>query len=376
MKPRMAFQSLVGILLSLSVLFMSPADLTAQAAPASGPEPNSEHSKLRSQEADRWNEQGLRLFAEGRFTEAAHAFEKVYEIYPNLPDVGYNLGLALQRAGKDEESIAPLQKSLATRPGDPGAERALGVSLLNLNRGQEGLEHLLKSLQGDPRNVDTLYYLALAYYGRREFDRAEQCLQWMFERNSDSALLHLRTANAHRINKRYQDALAELKKAEALDPNVPTLYLEFGLTYIGLKNGPAAGDAIQEEIRRHPGSAEAYLTLGELFLLVEHDYPRAKENIQKAQQFGIAPARAEFDLGDLCFRMNQLEDAAEHLERAVRLNPKDRRAHYLLAKVYQRQGKMKFAEEHFAIAETLNKQERAELSKNFREMFETGEAGK
>jgi tetratricopeptide (TPR) repeat protein len=373
---RMLLQRFEGLLLGICILFVSAASVTAQEAPATGRELSPEQKRLRSQEADRWNEQGRRSFAEGRFTEAAQAFEKVYELYPNVPDVGYNLGLALQRAGKYEESIAPLQKSLAGRPGDPGVERALGVSLLSLNRGQEALEQLLKSLEGDPRNVDTLYYLALAYYHRRDFDRAERCLGWMFDRNPDSALLHLRTANAHRINGRYQEALADLKKAETLDPDVPTLYLEFGLTYIGLKNGTAARDAIQEEIRRHPGSAEAYLTLGELFLLVERDYHRAKESIQKAQQLGIAPVRAEFDLGDLCFRMNQLDEAEGHLERAVKMDRNHRRAHYLLARVYQRQGKMKSAEEHFAVAGLLNKQEQAELSTSFREMVETGETAK
>src|SRR2546425_7595530 len=105
----------------------------------------------------------------------------------------------------------------------------------------------------------------------------------MFERNPDSALLHLRTANAHRINRRYQEALAELKKAEALDPSVPSLYLELGLTYIGLKDAADAQAAIEEEIRRHPGSAEAHLTLGELLLLVRHNYPRALESIRRAQ---------------------------------------------------------------------------------------------
>ena len=373
---RLSLQRLGGFLLGTCVLLLSTASATAQEAPATGSEPGPEPKTLRSQEADRWNEQGLRLFAEGRFTEAAQTFEEVYELYPNVPDVGYNLGLALQLAGKYEESIVPLQKSLTLRPGDPGVERALGVSLLNLNHGKEGLEHLLKSLEGDPQNVDTLYYLALAYYGRAEFDRAEQCLRWMFERNPDSALLYLRTANAHRINRRYQEALADLKKAETLDRNVSTLYLEFGLTYIGLKNGPAARDAIQEEIRRHPGSAEAYMTLGELFLLVEHDYTRAKESILKAQQLGIAPIRAEFDLGDVYFRRNQFGEAERHLEGAVKLNPNHRRAHYLLARVYQRQGKMKLAEEHFAIAELLDKQEQGELSTSFRTMVETGEAPK
>ena len=335
--------------------------------------PSPEQKKLKAEQADRWNNQGLHLFAEGRFAEAAEVFQKVYELFPDVPDVGYNLGLAYQQAGKYELSLEPLQRSLKHRPGDPAVLRALGVSLLHLNRLREGADQLEKSIQADPKNVDTLYNLALAYYGLKEFDRAEVCLHWMFERNPDSALLHLRTANAHRISRRYKEALAELQKALALDPNLPSLYLELGLTYIGLKNGVAARGALEEEVRRHPGSAEAQLTLGELFLLVDHDYAHAVEFIRRARELGIAPVRAEYDLGDAHLRLNQLDQAEAHLRRAIVLDPNHRRGHYLLGQVLQRQGKSSEARDQFALAEFLQKREQTELVTSFRTLVEDKE---
>ena len=290
--------------------------------------------------------------------------------------MGYNLGLAYQRAGRYEESLGPLRKSSSLKPSDHGVQRALGVSLLNVNRLREGADLLERSLAGDPTNVDTLYYLALAYYDLKDFDRAEERLRWMFERNPDSALLHLRTGNTHRINRRYQEALAELQKARALDPNLPSLYLELGLTYIGLKDAAAAQTAIEEEVRRHPGSAEAHLTLGELFLVVKHDYARALEMIQRAQELGIEPVRAEFDLGDSYFRLNQLDDAERHLQQAVKLDPKHRRAHFLLAKVYQRQRKEDQARREFELAASLAQREQAELVSSFRTLAEGEESSK
>ena len=268
MDYRSSIRSALPLCLGFYSLFLAAVSLAAHQTPKPALTLSPEQKTLRAEQADQWNNEGLRFFAEGRFAEAAEAFEKVYELFPNVPDVGYNLGLAYQQAGKYELSIEPLQRSLTHRPGDPAAFRALGVSLLYLNRLRQGADQLEKSLQADPKNVDTLYHLALAYYGLKEFDRAEECLRWMFDRNPDSALLHLRTANAHRINRRYQEALAELLKALALDPNLPSLYLELGLTYIGLKNGALAQVALEEEVRRHPGSAEALLTLGELFLVV------------------------------------------------------------------------------------------------------------
>ena len=364
-----------GLLLGLHCLTIAA---TLLGTPQGGPKKSAgpEQRGVQAREADRWNQEGLRLFSEGRFVEAASAFQKVYELFPGVPDVGYNLGLAYQRAGRYEESLGPLQKSSSLKPGDPAVQRALGVSLLNVNRLREGAELLERSLAGDPTNVDTLYYLALAYYDLKDFDRAEERLRWMFERNPDSALLHLRTGNAHRINRRYQEALTELQKAQALDPNLPSLYLELGLTYIGLKDAAAAQTALEKEVRRHPGSAEAHLTLGELFLVVKHDYARALESVQRAQELGIEPVRAEFDLGDSYFRLNRLDDAERHLEQAIKLDPKHRRAHYLLAQVYRRQGIDSKAREQFAVAESLRKQEQTQLVTSFRAMVEGDESAK
>ncbi len=359
--------------LGMCSLILAAVSLVAQQTQKADIPLSPDEKKLRAEQADQWSNEGLRLFAEGRFAEAADAFQKVYELFPNAPDVGYNLGLAYQQAGEFEPSLEPLQRSLSRRPGDPAVLRALGVSLLYMNRLREGADQLEKSLQADPKNVDTLYHLALAYYGLKEFDRAEECLRWMFERNPDSALLHLRTANAHRINRRYQEALAELQKALPLDPNLPSLYLELGLTYIGLKNGAAALAALEEEVRRHPGSAEAHLTLGELFLVVNHDYARALELIRRAQELGIAPVRAEYDLGDAYLRLNQFDEAEGHLEQVVKLDPKHRRAHYLLAKVCQRRGKDGRAQAEFALAESLAQLEHADLENSFRTMVEAGE---
>jgi len=186
--------------------------------------------------------------------------------------------------------------------------------------------------------------------------------------------LHLRTGNARRINRQYPEALAELKKAVALDPNLPGLYLELGLTYIGLKDTAAAQAALEEEIRRHSGSAEARLTLGELFLILRHDYSKALENIRQAQRLGIQPARAEFDFGEAYMRLNQIDLAEKHLKLTVKLDSQHRRAHYLLAKVYQRQGKKGLARKEFAIAESIEKQEQAKLNTSFRSMIEGKES--
>ena len=373
MCPRSLFNLAIKLALGVSFLTISPQGSPSWLAAQDPSDSGSEGNQSRAQEADHWNREGLRLFREGRYTQAAEAFEKVYRLFPNIPDVVYNLGLAYQRVGKFEESIPPLEKSVTLRPEDTAVRRALGVSLLRVNRLREAADQLEKSLHSDRNSVDGLYFLAMAYYLLKEPDRAEECLRWMSERNPDSALLHLRTGNALRVNRRYQDALAELKKAVALDPELLDVHLELGLTYIGLKDGVPAQAAFAEEIRRHPGSAEAHLTLGELYLVVKRDYPRAIEKIRQAEELGIEAIRVEFDLGDAYMRLGQLGEAQQHLEQAVKLDPMHRRAQYLLARVYQRQGKKAQAQKRFKIAQSLAKQELGDLKRSFRAMVEAAE---
>lgn len=324
----------------------------------------------REAEAEKWNDEGLRLFQEGKFAQAAVAFQRVYALFPNIPDVPYNLGLALLRSERFEEAIPPLEGAVALSPRDAAVRTALGVALLQVNRMQEGAEQLELSLRDDPASVDTLYFLALAYYHLKDPDRAERCLRWMFERNPDSALLRLRTGNAMRINRRYQDALRELQRAADLDPRLPDLYLELALTYIGLRDAQKAEEALREEIRHRPGSAEAHLTLGEIFLVIKRDYEQAIASIRRAEALGIAPVRVEFDLGDAYWRMGRIEEAESHLLKTVELDPKHRRAHYLLGNLYRRLGQKARAQERFDAVASLAKEEQRELVTSFRTMVE------
>jgi len=99
-------------------LIIAAALLGAQQGGTKESLPSPEQRKFRAREPDRWNQEGLRLFAEGRFVDAARAFQKVYELFPNVPDVGYNLGLAYQRAGRYKNPLGRfenrLRSSLAT----------------------------------------------------------------------------------------------------------------------------------------------------------------------------------------------------------------------------------------------------------------------
>ena len=122
-----------------------------------------------------------------RLDEAIAEFKVVLATHPNDPDANSEMGFALTEKGDVRAAISHFEHTLKARPEDPDVRTALGNLLLNSDRAQEAVQH----------------YSIVA---RRE---------------PSSALAHYNLAvGLHRLGQ-LPEAIAEYKKALALDPKYP-----------------------------------------------------------------------------------------------------------------------------------------------------------
>jgi len=320
--------------------------------------PRATQSELSPQEkAQRANtlmEEGMRSSASGNLWKAMLAFEQVYRLYPDNIDVAYNFGLALQSLNRFEPAIEPLEKVVKARPQDSEARLILGACYLAMDRTQEGVSELEHSLAFDPRNIRTLFHLALGYNKLKLYDRANERLQWMEDRNPRSPLTYLFTARALRLTRKPVEASTVIDKALQLDANLAEAHLERGLIQRLLENYGEAQGSLREALRFHPESPQANLALAELLLTGKNDSEAAIPYFERAVQYNPGNALAHLGLGNAYVKKGDWASAEKSLSRSIELDSRHSRAHFLLGTAFQRQGKKTDAARAFALAKRLS----------------------
>lgn len=310
--------------------------------------------QARAQRANALMEEGMRFTASGNLWSAMRAFEQVYQLYPDNIDVAYNYGLALQSLNQLKAAIEPMEKVVKARPQDSEARLILGACYLGMDRVGDGVAELENSLALDSRNIRTLFHLALAYNKLKQFDRANQCLQWMQERNPRSPLTYLFTARALRLTRKPVEAEGVIENALQLDSKLAEAHLERGLIQRLLENYPEAERSLREALRLHPELPHANLALAELFLTGRNDFEAAIPYFERAVQYNPGNAMAHLGLGNAYLKKREWAAAEKSLLQSIQLDSRHSQAHYLLGTALQRQGKKVEAAREFALAKKLS----------------------
>src|SRR5215216_3719357 len=82
---------------------------------------------------------------------------KALAIEPNIVEILYNKGLALDSLGKSEEAITYYDKVLAIDPNDVDALNNKGAALGKLGKSQEAIQYFDKVLQQESNTTEVSY---------------------------------------------------------------------------------------------------------------------------------------------------------------------------------------------------------------------------
>ena len=209
--------------------------------------------------------------------------------------------------GRFLESAIAYKKADLVTPLDNRSRFTLVTAFIALERGHWARPELEKLIAADPVNPVYPYWLAGVYYSHNWFD----------------------------------EAVVELNKSLALDPDYAAAYDRLGLCLEGLGKDAEALQQYEKAIRLSEGSGESIhwpaYHLGSLL----HDLGslnKAEKALRRALRTAPAMAEAHYELGVVFQKQGKNHDAVKHLRRAAELNPTDPQPHYALAQVYRRMG--------------------------------------
>ena len=203
--------------------------------------------RLRPEMADIHNKLGFIYFLQDKYPEAIKAFQNALHLKPELFPANLGLGMSLFRYNAYEPAITPLKKALALNPTDPQAIFFLGSTYLSLQKFEDAVPLFLQFSGISPRDQDGLYALTLS---------AEQLYVQSFV---NLAKLYPDSARTHQVegqrlvsSKKWDEAIAEYRKAAAIAPRLEQIHLSLGDIYAQQGLAAQAATEYEDELKINP----------------------------------------------------------------------------------------------------------------------------
>lgn len=232
------------------------------------------------------NNLGLRLAADGKWTEALAHHEAALRLRPDFADAGLNLGVALKALGRTNEALAQFEAVLRLNPHDADARFNLGVVLSELGRHDQAAAHLARVLEANP--LDAAAHFNLGMVLARQGKRVE--------------------------------AIGAHQRALQLAPASPDVYTSLAGVLMEERRFDEAAQCLYAALRLKPDHTEACHNLGRLFL----QQGRADEAVvllNRAAELNPADAEVHYNLGSAYSALGRKREAAVAYQTALKLNP-------------------------------------------------------
>lgn len=350
-------------------------------------------SEARAQQANaaqlqRYSQEGEKALTQGRYGEAAQAYEKLRELAPNMAEAHARLGLIYYQQGKFEQAASALRQAIKLKPTLPNTDVLLAMALSELGRYQEALPALEKGFKRatDPalKRASGLQ-LQRAYTGLGQDDKAvEVALELtrlypkdpevlyhagrlfanyaylstvkLAEVAPDSLWLHLAAGEANESQGRFDAAIQEYKEVLALQPNRPGVHYRIGRALLARAkqstedtvSEPEALKEFEQELQLDPTNANAAYEAGEIHRKSAR-FDKALELFSQAVKHYPDFEEALVALGRTLLSLGKAEQALAPLGRSVALNAANEVSWFQLAQAQRALGNA--AEQQKALAE-------------------------
>jgi tetratricopeptide (TPR) repeat protein len=282
---------------------------------------------------------GVLLFFQGKAEDSIPHFRAALARQPGLAKIQGLLGMAEVRtldfanARKDMEASFPAIQ-------EPRFQVQLGLELVGLDTQSGDLDkaaaviaQLRKSV---PDNPEVLY---AAY--RTYSDLAGESMLALSLAAPDSAQMHQVLAHEDARQGNTTGAIAQYRKAIAIDPHLPGVHFELAELLHTSTDDAAKKEAEQEyhaALMENANDEKSILRLAEIDAQ-KGNTDQAYNGYTKAVELQPADADAKLGLAKALIEMNQTDKALALLEETVQLEPTNATAHYRLGTLYRKLGR-------------------------------------
>jgi tetratricopeptide (TPR) repeat protein len=187
-----------------------------------------------------------------------------------------------------------------------------------------------KALELNPRNVDALYYLGLALFGRKQYDEAIRCLSEAATLQPDRHEIRTELGVVCIAKNQLDEGIRHLEKVIAMAPDDAEAFFNLGVAQFRRGNKAEARKCWTRSAELKPDDSESHYNLA-LLLEEQRELDTAIEHYRRVVQLQPDHALAQAHLGLTLCAKGALQEAVPYLSRAVALDSRNTTIRYNLA---------------------------------------------
>lgn len=250
--------------------------------------------------------------------------------------VSTDRALALAEAGNCVPALPVLKKAIHT-PANQDRKKRIGLTGLQCamthNAPYDSLAFLDVLIKEFPSDPEVLYAATHAFS-----DLSLRTSQDLMHQAPFSYQVHQLNAEALELQNKWDEAANEYRKILEINPMLPGMHARLGRALLS-KPQPSPTDVQQakknfeQELQVDPNNTVAEYVLGDLASR-DNDLPAAIRHFTKATQLDASFAEAYLGLGSALVSSKRFEEAIAPLEKYEKLAPDSPTGHYQLALAY------------------------------------------
>lgn len=282
---------------------------------------------------------GVLLFFRGEDKAAIPHLQAALKLRPNLSKVQALLGFAEEHTADPDDARKDLEACFPTLD-DQKLKLEVGLDLLGIYNANSDLDDaavmIAQLRKAFPENPEVLY----ASY-RTYADLSGESMLALSLAAPGSAQIHQLLAHEETRDGNSNAAIAEYRKAIALDPHLPGVHFELA-ELLRTSQDPAIKKEAEQQYRaalvENPQDEKAICRLGDI-AAQSGDVKQEYADYSKAVALQPADAGAKLGLAKALLEMNREDKALPLLESSEQLEPTDDVVHYRLATLYRKMGR-------------------------------------
>ena len=285
--------------------------------------------------------QGDEFFLQGRYDEAAAAFEKVPEIQ-KTPSILNRLGISYHMLNRFKEAEAAYRRAIRADNRSPISYNNLGTLFYSQRKFGDADSEFRRAADRDA-DTTTLHVNLRASRYARDNERAASTranelaaarplllepvtgdflavISLLPEKVKEEAWKHETRGDTFAARKLYEDAVIEYKKSLVLDKYNASVANRLGVSYHHLRKLREAEQQYREAVRLRPNYLDAMINLG-VIDYVRKDYVAAFDRYTRALKLQPNSVTLLRNLGACLFSMERWDEGMRVYQHAFALNP-------------------------------------------------------
>ncbi len=208
---------------------------------------------------------GMCHFGLGEYRQAASLLQPLAAAQPDNGELGYLLAKSYLWAGQYDEAMNIFRKLLEHDPESAPVHMLLGEALDAGDRETEATQEFEAAVRAAPQQPEVHFGLGYLYWKQRRYGEAEREFRLELKGNPTHALSLAYLGDILLRDGRDAEAIAALKRAEALNNGLHVVHVDLGRHYQDAKELDLAMREFLDAVRVEPGNYDAHYRLARIY---------------------------------------------------------------------------------------------------------------